>query len=99
VELYCIAATPAPEVLEQHLTDTARAALASLKQRLSAVVWDKAALAQAIKDTMAEHTLKMPQVASPLRVATLGVSQTPAIDAVLEVLGRERVLARLERYV
>lgn len=99
VELYCIAATPAPEVLEQHLTNTARAALVSLKQRLAAVMWDKAALAQAIKDTMAEHALKMPQVAIPLRVATLGVPQTPAIDAVLEVLGRERVLARLERYV
>ncbi len=37
---------------------------------------------------MAEHGLKMPQVAIPLRVAVLGVPQTPAIDAVLEVLGR-----------
>jgi len=46
---------------------------------------------------MAEHGLKMPQVAIPLRVAVLGVPQTPAIDAVLEVLGRERVLQRLDR--
>ena len=70
-------------MLEQHLTETARAALASLKLRLSVVEWDKAALSQAIKDTMAEHGLKMPQVAIPLRVAVLGVPQTPAIDAVL----------------
>jgi glutamyl-tRNA synthetase len=41
----------------------------------------------------------MPQVAIPLRVAVLGVPQTPAIDAVLEVLGRERVLARLTRHI
>jgi glutamyl-tRNA synthetase len=47
---------------------------------------------------MAEHGLKMPQVAIPLRVAVLGVPQTPSIDAVLEVLGRERVLSRLARY-
>ena len=46
---------------------------------------------------MAEHGLKMPQAAIPLRVAVLGVPQTPAIDAVLEVLGRERVLDRLDR--
>ncbi len=98
-ELFCADIHPAPEVLAQHLTGTARAALASLRLRLVDAAWDKAALSQAIKDTMAEHGLKMPQVAIPLRVAVLGVPQTPSIDAVLEVLGRERVLARLDRHL
>jgi glutamyl-tRNA synthetase len=39
----------------------------------------------------------MPQVAIPLRVALLGQPQTPAIDAVLETMGRDLVLARLDR--
>ena len=43
--------------------------------------------------------MKMPQVAIPLRVALLGQPQSPSIDAVLVVLGRERVLARLGRYL
>jgi glutamyl-tRNA synthetase len=98
-ELFVADVHPAPEVIGQHLTDAARAALASLRARLAAAEWNKAALSQAIKDTMAEHGLKMPQVAIPLRVAVLGVPQTPAIDAVLEVLGRERVLARLDRHI
>ncbi|MBS0551087.1 MAG: glutamate--tRNA ligase, partial [Proteobacteria bacterium] len=98
-ELFCADVHPAPEVIAQHLTDTAKAALSSLRARLEQASWDKAALSQAIKDTMAEHGLKMPQVAIPLRVAVLGVPQTPAIDAVLEVLGRERVLARLARHL
>jgi glutamyl-tRNA synthetase len=98
-ELFVVDVHPAPEVIGQHLTDTARVALASLRGRFRDVRWDKAALSQAIKDTMAEHGLKMPQVAIPLRVAVLGVPQTPSIDAVLEVLGRERVLARLERHL
>lgn len=98
-ELFCVDVHAAPEVIAQHLTDTARAALASLRARFEAVAWDKAALNQAIKDTMAEHGLKMPQVAIPLRVALLGVPQTPSIDAVVEVLGRERVLARLARHL
>jgi glutamyl-tRNA synthetase len=98
-ELYCVEVHPAPDVLEQHLTDSARAALASLMARLASVEWHRTALSQAIKDTMAEHGLKMPQVAIPLRVATLGVTQTPSIDAVLEVLGRDRVLSRMSRYV
>ena len=97
VALFVADVHPAPEVIGQHLTETARAALASLRGRLAEVPWEKAALSQAIKDTMAEHGLKMPQVAIPLRVAVLGVPQTPSIDAVLEVLGREHVLARLDR--
>lgn len=100
VELYLVEVHPAPEVLEQHLGESARVALASLKRRFeSSAAWEKTGLNQAIKDTMAEHGMKMPQVAIPLRVATLGVPQTPSIDAVLEVLGRERVLARMSRYV
>ncbi len=90
---------PAPELIGQHLNATVKAALASLRGRLVDAVWEKATLSQAIKDTMAEHGLKMPQLAIPLRVLVLGVAQTPAIDAVLEVLGRERVLMRLERYL
>ncbi len=99
VELFVVEVHPAAEVVGQHLTDTARAALASLRARLADAAWDKAAISQAIKDTMAEHGLKMPQVAIPLRVALLGVPQTPAIDAVVEVLGREEVLHRLDRYL
>jgi len=41
--------------------------------------------------------MKMPQVAIPLRVALLGQPQSPSIDAVLAVLGRQRVLERLDR--
>ncbi|QDF96683.1 glutamate--tRNA ligase [Azoarcus sp. DD4] len=98
-ELFCVEVHAAPEVIGQHLTETARAALASLRARFEAANWDKAAINQAIKDTMAEHGLKMPQVAIPLRVALLGVPQTPSIDAVVEVLGRERVLSRLAHHL
>lgn len=98
-ELFCVELHPAPEVLAQHLTPVAIAALKGLHDRFAAAEWEKTALNQAIKDTMAEHGLKMPQVAIPLRVAVLGVPQTPSIDAVLEVLDRERVLKRLARYL
>ncbi len=98
VEPYYIDVTPSDELAAQHFTDAAIAALTSLRARLAEVAWDKVALSAAIKETCTEHGLKMPQVAIPLRVALLGVAQTPAIDAVLEVIGRERVLARLARF-
>ncbi|MDR1423413.1 MAG: glutamate--tRNA ligase [Azoarcus sp.] len=86
----------APEWAEKHFTSPARAALASLAVRLGALgEWRRAAISQAIGDTMKEHGLKMPQIAIPLRVALLGVEHTPSIDAVLEVFGRERTLGRL----
>ncbi|MCX9155285.1 glutamate--tRNA ligase [Niveibacterium sp. 24ML] len=97
VEAYYIDIQPSEEMASQHLTDAAKAALRSLQARFAGAVWDKATLSAAIKETCNEHGLKMPQVAIPLRVALLGVSQTPAIDAVLEVLGRDCVMARLAK--
>jgi glutamyl-tRNA synthetase len=38
----------------------------------------------------------MPAVAVPLRVVLLGQPQSPSIDQVLEVMGRERVMERMQ---
>jgi glutamyl-tRNA synthetase len=87
------------DLAEKHFTAPAREALANLEARLVALTeWEKDAISQTIKDVMKERGLKMPQVAIPLRVALLGMEHTPSIDAVLEVLGRERTLQRLSRF-
>ena len=86
---------PAAEIRSQHLTESALKALGALRERLSVCAWQAAELGQTVKQTAAESGLKMPQLAIPLRVALLGMPQSPSIDAVLEVMGRERVLARL----
>jgi glutamyl-tRNA synthetase len=86
---------PSAEVAAQHLTEAALKGLAALRKRFAGCAWLAAELGPAVKQTAAECGLKMPQLAIPLRVALLGMPQSPAIDAVLEVMGRERVLARL----
>jgi glutamyl-tRNA synthetase len=86
----------AADVVAQHLTEPALQGLAALRERLVDCVWQAPDLAQAVKQTAAAAGLKMPQLAMPLRVVLLGLPQSPSIDAVLEVLGRERVLARME---
>lgn len=94
---FCVVVHAPEEVRAQHLNDTARAALATLAAKLAAVdEWVAPKLNAAIKETVAEHGVKMPAVAIPLRVALLGQPQSPSIDQVLEVMGRERVLARLQ---
>ena len=95
VEPFYVAPVPAPELLAEQLTAASRAALADLSRRLATIDWQREAISGEIKAVMKAHGLKMPQVAIPLRVALLGVKQTPAIDAVVEAMGRERVLARI----
>jgi glutamyl-tRNA synthetase len=89
------AVEPSPEEVASHVTDALRPALATLRAKLAAVPWDKAAIAGAIKETLAAHGLKMPQLAPAVRVLVSGRAQTPSLDAVLAVFERETVLARL----
>jgi len=86
---------PSEELMTQHVTDAAKAALKELRAKLISVEWEKAAINQVIKEVVAAHAMKMPQVAIPLRVVLTGQTQTPSIDAVLEACGRDRVLLRL----
>ena len=88
-----------PRWSPEHLTEAVRPALRMLKARLAECVWDKAAIAAAVKQVLASTGLKMPQLAMPLRVLLTGRTQTPSIDATIELLGRETVLARLAHHL
>ncbi|MDH4449645.1 MAG: glutamate--tRNA ligase [Rhodoferax sp.] len=81
----------------QHLTDAVRPAVGLLAEKLAICAWDKAAIATVIKEVLAAHQLKMPQLAMPVRVLVMGTAQTPSLDAVLELCGRAKVLDRLAR--
>ncbi|MCB1962201.1 MAG: glutamate--tRNA ligase [Rhodocyclaceae bacterium] len=99
VEAFYVDVRPSAELIDQHLTEPARAALRDLCELFATMAWEKEPLGAAIKAAMKAHGLKMPQVAIPLRVLLVGQPQTPSIDAVLEVMGRATVLARLRRYL
>ncbi|MCD6666574.1 MAG: glutamate--tRNA ligase [Hydrogenophaga sp.] len=80
----------------QHLTDAIRPAVASLAGKLASCNWDKASIGAAIKEVITEQGVKMPQLAMPVRVLTMGTPQTPSLDAVLELHDRKKILARLQ---
>jgi len=86
---------PSAELKRQHYSAALRPAIADLQKKLATVEWKRAAIGGTIKQIIAEHQLKMPQFAMPLRVMVTGETQTPAIDAVLELLGREQAMARI----
>ncbi|MFP8834309.1 glutamate--tRNA ligase [Hydrogenophaga sp. XSHU_21] len=89
--------TPNPEERAQHVTDAVKPALASLATALADVAWDKASIGAALKQVLAAHGLKMPQLAMPVRVLVMGTAQTPSLDAVLELHSRDVVLDRLQK--
>jgi glutamyl-tRNA synthetase len=84
------------EDLATHVTPAVQPALASLAKALSDCEWSKPAIAAAIKQVLTEAGLKMPQLAMPVRVLLLGTPQTPSLDAVIELMARDEVCARLK---
>jgi glutamyl-tRNA synthetase len=87
--------TPNAEEVAQHVTEAVRPALALLVEKLSVCAWDKPSISAAIKEVLLASAIKMPLLAMPVRVLVMGTSQTPSLDAVLELCEREKVLERL----
>ena len=83
------------EELAAQLRPEAVPALASLAGRLDGCDWTRVGIAAAIKETLAAHAIKMPQLAVPVRLKVFGQAQTPSVDAMLALMPRETVLARL----
>ena len=88
--------TPSAVDLQTHVTAAVRPTLNKLADTLATCEWNKAAIAAAIKQVLLDTGLKMPQLAMPVRVLVMGTSQTPSLDAVLALMTRNDVVARLK---
>lgn len=84
--------------VEKHLVADIKPALQKLSALLQAVDWNAEAIHHAINDVVTEFQLKFPKVAMPLRVLLTGIAQSPSIDQVMALLGREEVLARIGEF-
>ncbi|HTT37991.1 MAG TPA: glutamate--tRNA ligase [Burkholderiales bacterium] len=88
---------PSAELREQHYSAESRTAIEALVARLQEISWSRAEISAALKSVVDAHKLKMPKLAMPLRVMVTGETQTPSIDATLELIGREEVLSRIRQ--
>ncbi|MFM8899670.1 MAG: glutamate--tRNA ligase [Burkholderiales bacterium] len=96
LHMYFAPVQPPQAELATHLTHEVKPALQSLRSRLSETDWSQTAIAAVFKQVLAEFKLKMPQVATPVRLLVCGRAQTPSVDAVLALFAREQVLQRLQ---
>lgn len=88
--------TPSAEDSAKHLTEDAQLVLNKFANSLELLSeWSLDAIKLAIKEFCAEQNVKMPQLGMPLRLKLCGTTQTPSFDAVIHILGKNNVLARI----
>jgi len=85
---------------KKNLTTEAALVLQGLHERFSSVEdWRSDELHQIVQAFAEDRQLNLGKVAQPLRVAVMGSSVSPAIDATLTLLGKQKTLARIERAI
>ena len=88
--------TPSAEELAKHMTDDAAQVLNNFADAIDALSeWSLDAIKALIKEFCTSQNIKMPQLGMPLRLKLCGTTQTPSFDAIIHILGKNNVLARL----
>src|SRR5450830_1575599 len=80
---------------EKHLTADIKPVMATLVESLTAIDWQAEQIHHVINEVVTQYQLKFPKVAMPLRVMVTGIAQSPSIDQVMALLGKDEVLARI----
>ena len=78
------------------MTDRNRSALVELYNSFATLPWSRESIGASLKATAAQHGLKPGQIMMALRIIVTGTRETPAIDAVLALVGRVRVRERMK---
>ncbi|MCC7220129.1 MAG: glutamate--tRNA ligase [Candidatus Contendobacter sp.] len=96
--LYCEFASYDEKAAGKHLTAAARALLQQVRGAFAVLPdWRAEPIHAAIKQVAEVCSLALGKVAQPLRVAITGAAVSPPIDITLELLGRAKTLARIDR--
>jgi glutamyl-tRNA synthetase len=86
-----------PQAAAKHLGKANGDAVRDLREALAVLpTWDTASIQQVFEAVLARHQLTLGALAQPVRVALTGGTVSPGIFEVAEVIGRERVLARID---
>ncbi|MEQ1693311.1 MAG: glutamate--tRNA ligase [Gemmatimonas sp.] len=91
-----------PEAVNKQWRDAKSAAeiLSATRERLSALpVWEPVAMEEALRKLADELGISGGKIFQPLRVALVGLTVSPGIFEVLQYIGRQRSLARLDAAV
>jgi len=83
------------ELEAQYITPNIIPVIQDLSKQLQLIEWNSQNISDCLKLILKKHDLKMPALAMPIRVLTVGTINTPAIDKVLDILGQNKVIQSL----
>lgn len=85
--------------VEKHITPEALSIMTAFVSKLDGVDWTVEAIHALMNAVVSEQQIKFPKLAMPLRVMLTGGAQSPSIDHVMFILGREKALKRIHAYL
>ncbi|MFK7793734.1 MAG: glutamate--tRNA ligase [Gammaproteobacteria bacterium] len=84
----------------KHFKQTSLPILQSIRAKLDVIHdWNAQNIQQCINHYSEESELKLGKIAPPIRVAVCGSANSPSIDITLELIGKERVLTRIDNAI
>lgn len=88
--------SPSPDDVAKHIVEGTTERMARFADLLDKLPeWNAQSIHELFKPFCAEEGIKMGQLGMPLRILVCGTPQTPSVDAVLALIGKDEVLARL----
>lgn len=85
---------------KKFLTTTTLPVLQSMREKFAAVSeWHASNIHAEIQHYSEQSGLKMGKIGPPIRVAVCGSANSPSIDITLELIGKNRVLKRIDRAI
>jgi len=85
---------------EKFLNEKSRGLLTELKDGLDSLPgFSHEGLEKAFKSVVEKHGVKLKDLAQPVRVAMTGGTESPGIFEVLEIVGKEKTIRRLEKAI
>ncbi|QDD00425.1 glutamate--tRNA ligase [Candidatus Methylopumilus planktonicus] len=90
---------PNQQDFEKHINTEALDLIKSFQAALIKIDWTKEGIHNVMNDVVTLHAIKFPKLAMPLRVLLTGIAQSPSIDVVMEILGHDETMKRLNLYL
>ena len=89
-----------PKSVKKHLRPVILEPLKSVSKKFNQLSeWSSENIESCIKDTVASYDITMGKLGQPLRVAVTGGSVSPPIDKTIWLIGKDRILRRLEQAI
>ena len=89
-----------PKSVKKHLRPVILEPLESVSKKFNQLSeWSSENIESCIKDTVTSHDITMGKLGQPLRVAVTGGSVSPPIDKTIWLIGKDRILRRLEQAI